>query len=228
MLKNKYNLSKYDFLDLGCKDGGSIGYCAKRFRSGKGPEHYAKGIGIDLNPESVKNARKAGYDAIQQDILKLDINHKFRFVSALDFLEHLPSLDDVEKIIKKMSELASDFLFIRHPAFEDVEYLKALDLKAAWTDWDVHTAPIKIYDFTRIFNSLGLRQYCFNFRNDLINSDHETILPLSAPRNSLVYEKSMERKKSFNFEKKVFSQIDIFVALKPLDATEWAWITREG
>ncbi len=224
----KYDLAKYDFLDLGSKNGGSINYCAKRYRRSSNPEDYAKGIGIDINPKSVAKARAAGFDTIEQDILKLDINHKFRFVSALDFLEHMPGVAAAEKIVNKMSELATDFLFIRHPSFEDVEYLKELGLKITWTDWDAHSAPIKLYDYAEMFNKLGLRQYCFNFKGDLVNSDNEYVVPLDAPVNTLKYDKDLGKKKKVKFDKKVFSQIDIFVALRPIDHKIWNWITREA
>lgn len=131
--KNKYNLADYDFLDLGSKKGGSIDYCVKRYS--KNRLQRVKGLGIDLNPEHVKEARNAGFDVLEQDILKLDIKHKFKFVSALDFLEHLPNIAEAEKIVNKMTELATDFLFIRHPSFEDIEYLKSLNLKITWSDW---------------------------------------------------------------------------------------------
>ncbi len=223
----KYDLTKYDFLDLGSKNGGSIKYCAKHFRTGKGEESYAKGIGIDIDPEAVKRARKAGIDTIEQDILKLDIEQKFKFVTALDFLEHLPGVEAMPAIIEKMASLASDFIFIRHPSFEDVEYLKGIGLKPAWADWSVHTAHAKIYDYTEIFNKLGLRQYCFVFRNEIKDSSHKYILPSEFPTDVLEYDKKLGPKKKVTFDKKVFSQIDIFVPLKPIDPKTWSWITRQ-
>lgn len=224
----KYDLAQYDFLDLGCKNGGSIGYCAKRFRTGREKSDYAKGIGIDINPESVAQARAAGFDAIRQDILKLEIDHKFKFVTALDFLEHLPDFNEVEKMLKKMSELATDFLFIRHPSFDDVEYLKSFGLKITWTDWVGHTAMMKTYDLINMFNRLGLKQYCFIYKGDLVDSKNEFVVPLNAPVDSTRYSKELGRKKLIKFEKKVYSQIDIFVALRPIEPKRWSWITRES
>ncbi len=222
----KYDLSKFDFLDLGSKTGGSINYCAKRFRTG--PNNSATGIGIDFDPDHVQASRQAGFAVLEQDILDLDVDHKFRFVSALDFLEHLPDLEAVKAIVQKMSQLASDFLFIRHPSFEDVEYLKALGLKITWTDWSMHTAPIKLHDFASIFNQLGLRQYCFNHRGEIIDSSDERIVPLSAPVDTHAYSSDHGKKPLVKFDKKIFSQIDIFVPLRPLAPKEWNWITREA
>lgn len=223
----KYDLTKYDFIDLGSKNGGSIDYCAKRFRTGKGEGSFAKGLGIDYSHEYVSASRKAGYDVIEHDILSLNLNHRFKFASALDFLEHMPSIDDAGKIVKKMSELATDFLFIRHPSFDDMAYLKAHGLKISWTDWSMHTALMQTYDFTNIFNGLGLRQYCFNYRGEIADSDDERIIPLDAPVDTHEYTKDLGKKPSFKFEKKVYAQIDIFVALRPLETKLWNWITRE-
>lgn len=213
----EYDLSKYDFLDLGSKKGGSIQYCQKRFS--------AKGIGIDINEDHVKVGLAAGYDMIKQDILKLDIDHKFKFVSALDFLEHLPNIEAAERIVKKMSELASDYLFIRHPSFDDIEYLESNELKITWTDWEGHTAMMRAYDYANMFRKLGLNQYCFLYRKDLVDSSNEFVVPLKAPVNTLKYSKDLGPKKRLKFSKKVYSQIDIFVALKPIDFDTWNRIT---
>lgn len=126
-----------------------------------------------------------------------------------------------------MSELATDFVFIRHPSFEDVEYLKQLGLKITWTDMSVHTAPIKIYDFVNMFNKLGLKQYCFNYKKDLASSESEFIVPLDAPTDTQKYHNKLGAKKRVKFEKKVYSQIDIFLPLKPIEPKAWEWITRE-
>lgn len=224
-MKGVYDLSKFDFLDLGCKTGGSIDYCAKRYRRSR--LQHLRGIGVDINPNHVKKAREAGYAAIEQDILKLNIRHKFKFVSALDFLEHLPNIVAVEGVVKKMSTLATDFIFIRHPSFEDIEYLESLDLKISWSDWRGHTALIKTYDFANMFNKLGLRQYCFIYKRPIWDSSNKVIIPLSAPVDIHEYTKNLGEKKLIKFKKPVFSQIDIFVALRPIEFKEWRWITRE-
>jgi len=224
--KNKYNLADYDFLDLGSKKGGSIEYCVKRYS--KNRLQRVKGLGIDLNPEHVKEARNAGFDVLEQDILKLDIKHKFKFVSALDFLEHLPNIAEAEKIVKKMTELATDFLFIRHPSFEDIEYLEPLDLKLTWSDWRGHTALMRTYDFANMFNKLGLKQYCFIYKKPIWDSSSPFIVPLSAPADTREYTKEIGKKNDLKFIKPVYSQIDIFVSLRPISFKEWNWITREG
>jgi len=223
--RHDYDLNKYDFLDLGSKKGGSIEYCIKRYS--KNRLQKIKGLGIDIDPKHVIEAREAGFDVLEQDILKLDIKHKFKFVSALDFLEHLPSIKEAERIVKKMTELATDFLFIRHPSFEDIEYLKSLNLKITWTDWSGHTALMKTYDFANMFNKLGFRQYCFVYKRPILNSKSELIIPLQAPVNSHAYTKKMGEKKVINFEKPIYSQIDIFLALRPIELKEWNWISRE-
>lgn len=224
-MNQKIDYSKFDFLDLGCKTGGSIDYCAKRYRQSR--FNTLNGLGIDINHENVQKAKKAGYQVIEQDILKLKLNHKFQFVSALDFLEHLPGISSAEQIIAKMTTLATDFLFIRHPSFEDIEYLASMDLKITWSDWRGHTALLRSYDYANIFNKLGYKQYCFVFKRPIWDSSSKFIIPLSAPIDTHEYTKDLGKKKHIKFAKPIYSQIDIFVALKPIEFDRWNWIARE-
>src|SRR3989344_3350768 len=147
-LKNKTLGSGYDFLDLGCKTGGSIEWCQQRYGG--------KGLGVDMNKDFVNKARSNGHDAMVGDVLKLDFpKNSFRYISMLDFLEHLPNEAAVKQTLENCKKWARDFFFIHHPSFEDVEYLKKLGLKIDWTDWSGHTSGFLAKDFKGILRDLG-------------------------------------------------------------------------
>ncbi len=227
MARPTFNLRNFDFLDLGSKKGGSILYCQERFS--KIYNKNLKGIGVDINPVSVDYAIGNGFPSFVHDITKLKINnYKFKFISSLDFMEHLPNKEYVPKVVENISNLASDFLFIRHPSFEDLDYLKGLGLKIDWNDWSGHSAMMRVDEFTEIFNNLGLSKYCIVFRNPILSSDSPRIIPIDAPVDSHEYDKSMGNKKSFKFNKPIYAQIDMFVALKDIKKDKWNRIVEES
>lgn len=199
--------NSHDFLDLGCKKGGSIEWCHA---------HYGgRGLGVDFNKEWVAAAKKNGYDAIYGDVLKLDFPaDSFRYISMLDFLEHLPNKKAVTEVLGNCQKWAKDFFFIHHPSFEDIGYLKKLGLKIDWTDGYGHTSPLTIKDFKRIFKELGLKNYSIKQTKPIENSDNEHILPLSAPHNTIRYNKKLGPKKQIRFKKPVYSRVEIVVYLK--------------
>lgn len=89
------------------------------------------------------------------DATELGLEKQVRFVSMLDFLEHLPDLDTVRAAIASAAEAASDFLFIRHPSFEGKEVLADKGLIQYWWRWSGHTAHSRIADYCVIFDLLG-------------------------------------------------------------------------
>ncbi|HPF37680.1 MAG TPA: class I SAM-dependent methyltransferase [Phycisphaerae bacterium] len=211
---------RYDFADFGSCEGGSIDYCSRRFDA-------ARGLGIDILQCEVDKMRARGFDALCADITTFDCpTASFRFVSMMDFLEHLPDYEVVAKILTTARRIARDFLFIRHPSFEDEHYLNAVGLKQFWTDWPGpggHTAKLTIADFTQIFSKLGFNQYAIAYRCPAHDSNDDCILPLGAPPNEHHYDAARHGPKPVvAFPRPVYGQIDIFVALRPMPNPEWA------
>lgn len=212
----------YEFADFGSSEGGSIDYCSRRFNA-------KRGIGIDILQYEVDKMRSRGFDAVCADITTFDCpTASFRFVSMMDFLEHLPDYGVVERILATAKRIARDFLFIRHPSFEDEHYLNAVGLKQFWTDWPNpggHTAKLTIADFTKIFANLGLSQYAISYRNPAHDSADSVILPIEAPPEQHHYDESAHGPKPFvQFPRPLYGQIDIFVAVRPIRQQEWSQI----
>ncbi len=211
MLKNIFKKNKksvkHDFLDLGCKKGGSIDWRQR---------HYGgKGLGVDMNSEWVGIANKSGFDAIQADVLTLDFPaSNFRYISMMDFLEHMPSEDDAIKVLKNCKKWAKEFFFIHHPSFEDIDYLKKLGLKIDWTDGYNHTCPLTIKDFKRIFKDLGISNYEIKQTKPIADSSDPHIIPLDAPHNTILYSKSLGPKKKIKFDHPVYARVEMTVHLK--------------
>lgn len=211
---------RYDFVDLGCGDGGSIRFCQKRFGAGRG-------IGIDLDPAKVAKARTAGVDAFQADATQLGGEKQVAFVSMMDFLEHLPSLEVAEEVIRSASAIATDFLFISHPSFEGEEYLETIGLRQYWWHWSGHRNHLHVSDYCTIFDRLGLRQYLIRYREPILDSMHCSILTSDMPTNQHEFDPTKHRPKPYvRFAQPLWRGQHIYVALRAFAPDEWTGITR--
>jgi hypothetical protein len=213
---------KYAFLDAGCAAGGSIVHCEKRF--GRSP-----GLGLDWYDGDLDRARHSGLAVAQCDLLTVELPPGcVGFTSMLDFLEHLPDQDAARRLIEKFARASRDFLFIRHPSFEDIEYLAGFGLKLGWTDWTGHPNMMRLGDFHRVFAELNLHEYEIFPEFPLLDSSHEAILPLTAPADAQSFDESAHGPKPFvEFDRVVYGKYDIFVRLNAsLSDAEWKRITN--
>lgn len=210
-------VGRFAFIDLGSGTGGSIDYCVRRF--GRAP-----GRGFELDPRKVAEARRAGFDVVEADVRLVRVpDRSVEFVSAMDFLEHLPDVATAASVLERFARVARDFLFIRHPSFEDAEYLANLGLRFSWSDWRGHPNMMEIEDFVTLFRHFGWTEYAIVPRNLITDSMDTRVVPLSAPTDTVVYDPSvLEPKPRVRFERPVFAQYDIFVRLSEgLNDADW-------
>ncbi|MBY0400845.1 class I SAM-dependent methyltransferase [Myxococcota bacterium] len=213
---HRLRAGEFAFLDAGCSAGGSIAFCEQVFKK-------APGIGIDASEAKVAKARAAGHAAFQADLASVDLPPGcVHFVSLLDFLEHLPDLVVTRTILGNMAKVARDFLYIRHPSFEDVAYLASHGLKLDWTDWHGHRNMMKVSDFDRLAHELGLPAPTIIAQKPISDSSHRSIVPIDAPRDTVGYEAAHGPKPDVRFDRPVYTQFDVFY---PIDRrlTESAW-----
>lgn len=205
-----------DFLDLGASTGGSLQYCARRFGG--------RGLGIDIAHEKVTRARQAGFDVLQADASNLGLSDAVRYVSALDFFEHLPDQATAASILRSAADAATDFLFIRHPSFEGEGYLAELGLCQYWHQWSGHPNHLTVSDYCEIFMALGLNRYAIQYVERIEHSQHSSILPLGH-RNQHEYDPTAHGDKSdIVFTEPLWRMQHIYVALREFTNEDWATI----
>jgi SAM-dependent methyltransferase len=210
----------YDFVDLGCSNGGSIWHGMKRFGG-------QRGIGIDIDPRKVQNTRDAGFEAVVADARDLDLERRVSFITMLDFFEHLPDAWTVEQIIAAAARSARDFLYIKHPSFEGQELSEHQGVRQYWWDWHGHTAHIRVADYCSMFDRLGLRQYFIRYVERIDDSTHPSIIPTSMPRDCSAEEAAAVTDVPFvRFSPPLWRRQDIFVALRPFETGEWRELTK--
>ena len=166
-----------DLLDLGAGTGRRLRAEAKQFAS-KHP------IGIDRNARKVARAQEGGLPVYCADFTELDraAFPNVRVVVFDNVLEHLPSLPAVEIAFGRACEIASDVVYVRHPSFEDEDYLASLGLKQYWTDWpETHTAKVRLDEFRAMAEQRGIDRMEVRGVKRAHNSDDPTLLPLAAP-----------------------------------------------
>ena len=139
--------SRYEFVDFGCSKGGSLKFAKKRFAA-------ENGLGVDVDSRKIEQALARGFDVVEGDLHALRGKRQVRFVSMMQFLEHLPELAEVERVVAKAAQLAKDFLYIHHPSFDDEHFLLSQGLRIYYHHWSGHTAHVRSDQFFEIFEHL--------------------------------------------------------------------------
>ena len=117
---------RYAFVDLGSGRGGSLRHCARRFER-------APGVGFEIDASDAAAARRAGLDVVTADATALRLPERsVEFLSAMDFLEHLPDARVASDVLRSCARAARDFVFIRHPSFEEMRYVESLGVRYAF------------------------------------------------------------------------------------------------
>jgi hypothetical protein len=170
--------SSVDLLEMGCGRGRSLISAERRFG--------VQGIGLERNPRAVAEARAAGLRVYEADLLLVEPDDlpPAKYVSFDNVLEHMPDLDTIESVLGVALRHASRLVHVRHPSFDDVEYLASLGLKQYWTDWNVpggHTAPAKVHELVAMANRLGVYRVLVHPVRRMVDSSDHDILPSSAP-----------------------------------------------
>jgi hypothetical protein len=207
----------YAFVDAGCAAGASIDHCQRRFGLGRG-------LGLDWYQGDLDVARNQGFDVALCNLLDQELPPKcVAFSSAVCFLEHLPDEASAVTVMERLGRATRDFMFIRHPSFDDIDYLVRFGLKFGWTDWSSHPNMMTTDDFRRIFQEFGWNDYRILPHMGYADSSHPSIVPESAPRDTEVYDEALHGSKPFvAFDHTVYAKFDIFVRLNPrMDAAEW-------
>lgn len=214
------NWSNYDFIDLGCSKGGSLKHCMSRFK-------VKRGIGVDINKNKVALTLEAGYEAVVADARNLEGEGQVSFVSMMNFLEHLPNLQMVEDVILSASRVAKDFLFIRNPSFEGMEWSEMIGYQQYWWHWPFHPSKIKIYDLCDIFDRNGLGPCTVRFFDPVTDTGHETVIPMSlGDRVGGKAAREYVREEIKPLPAGWFRRQDVFVALRPFSIEEWQAVTK--
>lgn len=169
---------EFDYFDFGCSDGANI-----RFVEQYWPTLH--GLGVDIDSRKIELAVKSGHDAIVYNILNLPTRKNTRFVTMSHFLEHLNSVSDAAKMIRKAIDIAEGFVLIRQPWFDADGLLLSHGLKFYWSHWHGHPNRMSTMDFYAIlFPELSagrIHGYEIFGRGLIKTTGDSCFIPLDAP-----------------------------------------------
>ncbi|MBO0906607.1 class I SAM-dependent methyltransferase [Jiella sonneratiae] len=193
--------SEYDFIDFGASKGGSIKWASGAFGG--------RGFGIDIDPKKIEELRKTGAEGLVADATALDLpDNCVRYVTMINFLEHLPSPELGEAMIESAVRVASDFVFILGPDFEGAAALRENGLKKYFADWSGHTWHHRTHQLAQAFGKFPDYRFMLIQTNRIHDSYNHVIHPINATRNSGPYDANEHPEKPFiKFKQKIFGTI---------------------
>lgn len=199
-----------DFIDLGSSTG-SIQYSKKIF----GGKEY---LGININSLIVEECCKKGFNVIKGDITDLNIEKlpTCKYITSLHVLEHLENEEKVFEVIKTTSKIALDFIYFSIPNFDDDEKLKDFGLKFSWTSYKGHKTKLTSEKLKNIIcDKLNLN--AFFGKSILVKDSYDKeILPLTAPEDTIFYDKSLGIKKYIEFNN-IYRENYVFINLREIE-----------
>lgn len=194
------DLGDYDFLDFGTGDGASLRRAAELFGG--------RGLGIDIDRKKIARAQERGDDIVYGDITALPRRKTVRYVFMDNFLEHLPDYDLVQTMLDVAAAVAEEFVYVRHPSFEDEAYLASVGLKQYWHDWSGHPSHLVLPEFAAMFKKVGLGPVDVEYLYPASDSSDSSILPLDAPQDQHEYDATAHGDKPhIDFPRPVYRQI---------------------
>jgi hypothetical protein len=200
----------YDYLDFGCSKGGSLAYGANVLGG-------VRGIGLDVSPSKVEQTRAAGYEAAQVDVTRLAlVPDCTRFVTMIDFLEHLPGYDLAAECIRAACTAASEFVFIRQPWFDSDGALLKSGLKLYWSDWRGHTNTMSSLQLHRVLSRIDkVKRFRIYARGPILDASDAAVHPLSSPPDQHDWKpEAHPAKKAESFAMPVFRQVGCIALMK--------------
>lgn len=175
-IENIIERNGIDFIDFGCSKGGSIDFAMKRFGG-------RAGLGIDTDIKKVDATSARGYHAIKLDILSIPDKKLVDFVIMSHILEHLPTISEVTKIVKKACSISREFVYIQQPFFDADGYLLSKQLKLFWSDWRGHPSKITSLQLFQILRDLKVSgmpiEFSIHYYKRILSSSDDAILPIS-------------------------------------------------
>jgi hypothetical protein len=212
-------MTKWTVVDLGTKLGGALDvYRSKGYKLYHFPAAAPKTcLGIDRQDRYKKDVEKKGYAFRTADLLDPDFAYPAAQVYlAFDFLEHLPSIIDAQKVLRRMVEASEVGVWLRCPSFENDPRLATAGLRFAWTNWHGHPAHFKIEHAMEAVGWLRQR-HGYKLKTKVVENQKITsstvvsIVPVSAPVDTRKYTQDLGPKKRATFTPPIPGQHEILI-----------------
>ena len=173
-------LNGVDFLDFGSSSGASLEWATNTFGG--------VGMGIDLSVEKAERAREAGYRMLVGDARKLILpDNCVKYAVIMDFLEHLPSVEDAALVVKAADRVSRDFFVVNLPNFDNEAMLRKKGLKRYYADWSGHSLHLRTSQLLDVLDQLKGESLLYRY-GEIYDTWDRSIIPAIAPRNSSFFD----------------------------------------
>jgi GT2 family glycosyltransferase len=202
----------FDYLDFGCSKGNSLNW-SKRLFGGK------QGLGIDIDPRKVAQAKAAGHNAVVFDINNIPDKKLVRFTVLSHFLPHVPNENDVKAFVRKACQVSTDFVFIKQPYFDADGYLFQNGLKLFFSDWTGHPNQMTTMSLFKLMKELKdeglLLMFSIHGKKPILSSDDNHIQSINAPTDQHHFDPSKHPPKirGLKFEFPVFYETVVMISM---------------
>lgn len=210
-------------IDMGTKKADSLNTFLKH-----GAMYYGEDVGrikpkecmgIDRQEKYRKDVERCGFQFLTMDVLK-DFNYPIaEYYLAWDFLEHLPSIEDSNNVLRAMLDHAVKGVWLKMPSFEQDEegegQLRRHGLRFTWTHWHGHPSFYKIEDamavIRRFTPSARIRH---EHQRVIRDSSSKFIVPVGAPLDTTEYTPDLGPKPEVVFRPAVIGCHELIVSLE--------------
>jgi len=196
----------YTFFDFGGGFGASLAYYQRDFGG--------RGLGIEIEPAKVDSARAAGRAVVEGNLFDVPPRPLVRYVTADNVLEHMYSIAQVEEALALAVAVADEFIYVRHPSFEDEDYLRSFGISGTWVHRSGHRAHVRLSDYVAMANRLGIDRVEIHPVGLIPDSSEPEIVPLGTPKNDLRYDPTKHAPRpEVVFDREVFYAYDLLFHL---------------
>lgn len=198
---------RIDFVDFGTHRGAGI--LKGQAMGGK------TGLGLDLSDRKVQALLAAGMLAYSGNVLEFTVKGRpFRFAICRHVLEHMPSRDFFKNVVKKLSEICSDYIFIEQPSFDHDDYLASAGFKISQSTLHYHTCRLSSADIVSCLLELGLTRFCLGGQHLVSASSSRRIFTIGNEDNRIWWTEGVDQPKDeVVFKDKLYGNIVLVVAL---------------
>ncbi len=205
-----------DFLDFGASTGGSL-------KLGYSLLGGVKGLGVDIDPAKVATMHAAGLDCIEGDLTELDWpSQSVRFVLISHLLEHLDSREQAKAVIASAVRVASEWIYIAGPWYDEDEYLEDLGLRPYWSNWSGHRYHMTTRDLGELLRELGAPNFRIWGRDRMYDSEDKALHSLMVARNQHEFDPEVHPPKPVcQFDRPIYREFVCCVRLDDISDTRW-------
>jgi hypothetical protein len=188
---------RHTVVDLGTKEAAALDVFRKRGNMYFGIEAECEPgdcLGVDRKEQYSEAVKKKGYKLKLGNILTEEFDWPTAAVYlAFDFLEHLPSKEDSDNVLRTMLERSKRGVWLRMPSFEQdgtgEKPLRDLGMRFAWTHWHGHPSHYLVSDAMRVIKLIRPKAKVKHKHNQLIHDTHHTsVVPIDAPLDTIKYD----------------------------------------